>query len=97
MSQSKYRPNVNMPERALAAYWEGPITRKEGQGVFDEFRQAVGKMAQGLQTLDLTVSYLADKFAVTPEEVIAWAQAKMEQSKKDNAPVDDVKPLVSID
>jgi hypothetical protein len=53
MSQNKYQPHVNMPERVAAAYWEGGLTRAEAQRIFDEQGKVITAHGQGLIKLDL--------------------------------------------
>lgn len=73
---NKYQPKVNMPENIQAAYWNGPITRKEAQAVFDDYGRAISAQALAITKVDMVIAYLCDKFGVTPEEIQNWAEAK---------------------
>ena len=59
-----------------AKYWEGPISRKEIQPIFDQYTEALNGLAETVAKLNVTISYLADKLGVTPEDFSAYLTAK---------------------
>jgi hypothetical protein len=75
-SPNKYRPSVNMPERVVAAYWQGSLTRAEAQKIFDEYGATITAQGKALIQQDLAIAYLCEQFGITPEDVTKWAQEK---------------------
>ena len=73
---SKYQPAVNMPERVVASYWEGALTRGEAQRVFDEYGKGISGLAGAVQRLDMCLAYLCEKFGIEPKDVSEWAVGK---------------------
>ncbi|HEY7415413.1 MAG TPA: hypothetical protein VH593_09485 [Ktedonobacteraceae bacterium] len=72
----------NGVDAAQAAYWLGPVSRREAQNVFEEYGNAINHHAGMIAKLDLIIAMLADKLQITPEEVQAWTAAKLEAAKK---------------
>jgi energy-converting hydrogenase A subunit M len=82
------------PEDAGAAYWNGPITRKEVQEVLDVhaniiqalLRDVHGSTETGqdgliaiIAKLDMTLAFVMDRLGVSPEEFQKYINAKMEE------------------
>lgn len=82
MSQTRIKQfePFNVTGDANAVYWMGPLTRREAQSVFDEFKQAVVGIATRMQQLDASLAYMADKFGIKPEDVNEWVKAKVTPS-----------------
>lgn len=69
---------LNLTGDAQAAYWCGPISRREAQKVFDEYGAAISQQAMAITRLDMCLAYMAEKFGVTPQDVAEWAKKKAE-------------------
>jgi hypothetical protein len=68
-----------------AGYWLGSITRKEAQGVYDEFANAIGATQGTVMKLDAAIAFLFEKFGISPEEVSAWLTKKAAESEAASA------------
>lgn len=69
-------------DHVQAKYWNGFITRTEAQKVFDEQGQVIMQQAMAIQKLDAVLSYMAEKFGVTHEDINNWMKAKNEAAQK---------------
>lgn len=69
-----------------AKYWNGFLTRTEGQKVFDDFAKVIQAQGVAIQKLDAVISFMAEKFGITGPAVEAWVAEKIEQSKVDTHP-----------
>ena len=63
-------------DNAAAQYWESPVTRAESQKVFDEYAQMLVKLQEQILKHEFVMSFLVEKFGVTPADVQAYADAK---------------------
>lgn len=61
-----------------AGYWLGNITRKEAQGVYDEFASAIGNVQGTVMKLDAAVAYMFEKLGLPTDDFEAWLKAKAE-------------------
>lgn len=70
--------NVQVPTSGdvQAAYWNGPLTRKEAQQVFDENAEVIQAQGQAIMAMNMTISFLMERFGFKPEEVAAWIKEK---------------------
>jgi hypothetical protein len=59
-----------------AAYWNGPLTRKEAQNVFDEYAGVLQTQGNQVMAMNMTLSFLMEKLGYKPEEVAAWIKVK---------------------
>lgn len=79
---NRYLPTANaMTENVAAAYWQGPLTRAEAQKVFDEYAATFRRQATALTQQDMCIAYLCEKFGVTPDDVMKWAEEKVKQAE----------------
>lgn len=69
-------------DHVQAKYWNGFITRTEAQKVFDEQGQVIMQQAMAIQKLDAVLSYMAEKFGVSHEDINNWMKAKSEAVQK---------------
>lgn len=65
-------------DHVQAKYWNGFITRTEAQKVFDEQGQVIMQQAMAIQKLDAVLSYMAEKFGISHEDINNWMKAKSE-------------------
>lgn len=72
-------------DHVQAKYWNGFITRTEAQKVFDEQGQVIMQQAMVIQKLDAVLTYMAEKFGVTHEDINNWMKAKNEAVQKAQA------------
>lgn len=59
-----------------AAYWNGPLTRKEAQNVFDEYAQVLTNVSNQTTAMNMTISFLCERFGIKPEDVASWIRRK---------------------
>lgn len=62
-----------------AAYWNSPITRKEAQQVFDEFKAVFDDFVKRLFNIELTLACISEKVALTEEDIKAFGKRKAEE------------------
>jgi hypothetical protein len=72
-------------DKVTAKYWNGFITRTEAQKVFDEQGQVITHQAMAIQKLDAVLTYIAEKFGITHEDINNWMKAKNEAAQKAQA------------
>ena len=64
-----------------AGYWLGNITRKEAQGVYDDFAQAIGAQGGTIMKLDAAVAFLFERLGIPAEDFQTWLKAKAEAAE----------------
>ena len=64
-----------------AQYWNTPVTRAEVQKAFDEYTAAFTNLHAQVIKLEFAVSYLVERAGVTPDEVSAYMQRKLDKLK----------------
>lgn len=69
-----------------AKYWNGFLTRTEGQKVFDDYAKVIQAQGVAIQKLDAVISFMAEKFGITGAEIEAWVAKKIEQSSVEAKP-----------
>lgn len=72
---------MNGVDKVQAKYWNGFITRTEAQKVFDEFQGVIMRQAVMIQQLDAGLTYIAERFGITPNDINEWMKAKAEAAK----------------
>jgi hypothetical protein len=69
-------------ERA-AAYWNGSLSRKEAQKVFDQYAAVINAQAEKQRMMDMMLTYLFEvKLGIPPEEFQAWFKVVEEEAKQ---------------
>jgi hypothetical protein len=66
----------------MADFWNGPLSRKEGQQVFDEIAATVQNLQGQAGAAVLTFQFLFAKLGVTKEEYEGFLKAQMEAKAK---------------
>lgn len=59
-----------------AKYWNGSISRKEIQPLFDEYGKTLTQLHQIVTKLDMSLAFLFEKSGSTMGEFQAWVEAK---------------------
>lgn len=72
------RPPSN-PDAVQAFYWNGPLSRKEAQKIFDDLGQACNALMATVTKLDLAVAFLMDRMGVTPQDFAQWHSSKIKE------------------
>jgi hypothetical protein len=90
-------PNLNVTGDPQAHYWLGPLSRREAQKIFDEYGATIQRQAQALIQQDLCIAYLCEKFGITPDDVLQWAQKKAEQAKVEQPAENPAPSLITAD
>lgn len=66
-------------------YWNGKLTRREAQGVFDEQKETIMGLAVQISRLSAVTSYLMEKVGVTAEEINLWVEEKVKAAQAEAA------------
>jgi hypothetical protein len=66
-------------DHVQAKYWNGYITRTEAQKVFGDFSAVINQHSVTLQKMDAVLSFLADKFGFTQQEIEAWVMKQVDE------------------
>jgi energy-converting hydrogenase A subunit M len=69
-------------DHVQAKYWNGFITRTEAQKVHDETAQVLMRQGEALCKMDIVISFIAEKFGITKEEIETWYKAKIDAASK---------------
>lgn len=64
-------------DHATAVFWNGPVSRKEVQKVFDEYTAFNVQLKEQVMKLDFSISYLMERFEVTPQQMSEYMDKKL--------------------
>jgi hypothetical protein len=79
---SNFTDSILGVDAATAHYWNGPISRKEAQQVFDEFKAVFDDFVKRLFNMELTLACLSEKVGLTDEDIKAFGKRKAEEFAK---------------
>jgi hypothetical protein len=66
-------------DRVQAEFWNGALTRKEAQEVFDSISENIKVIAAKMTAYDMSMAFVFAKLGIQKEEFEAFVKAKMEQ------------------
>lgn len=69
-------------DHVQAKYWNGFITRTEAQKVFNDTAQIINAQGIALQKMDAVISFIADKFGITKDDIEAWIAKKVADAEQ---------------